>query len=73
MKFNLTEKWRARILNLISEQDLLEVSIVRTGRNRFKMYAGMDGEKIFEMDSFKLNVNDEFLLKDCKITFSMAR
>lgn len=69
LKFTLTDHWHKRVLRLISDQELLEVIIKRTGRNKFKLYAGMGGEKIFEMEEFKLDVGDELCIRDFKTSF----
>ena len=71
LKFNLTDRWRKRVLRMIAENDLLEVTIKRTGRNQFKIYAGVEGEKIFEMQAFKLDVGDELCMRDFKTSFDM--
>jgi len=71
LKFNLTKRWRERILRLISKNDRLEVFLVRTGRNVFKIYAGTDGEKLFEMDKITLKIGDEVVIKDIQTTVSM--
>lgn len=71
LKFNLTSRWRKKILNLISDQDLLEITIKRSGSSAFKIYAGIDGEKIFEMDKFTLSIGDEITVKNFKTAFDM--
>ncbi len=63
-KFQLTKKWHRRVLTLISESGKLDVFIKRTGRNSFKIFAGCDGEKIFEMETLDLRVGGVIELKD---------
>ncbi len=70
-KYQLTKKWHRRVLTLISESGKLEVFIKRTGRNQIKIFAGCDGEEIFEMEALTVKVGDVIKIKDVQTTVTM--
>ncbi len=70
-KFQLTKKWHRRILTLISESGDLDVFIKRTGRNQLKIFAGCDGEEIFEMETHTVRVGDVIQIKDFQTKVDM--
>jgi plastocyanin len=71
-KFTPTPEVISEIINTWSDNGLLDLTLKRIGKNKFKPTLTTNGKLVMEMDSIYLNPGDTVTFQDVRYTFDIT-